>query len=183
LGPWLEIQLSASVALDQFIAGDRRLHPAIHEIERVIIGVARDVVHQVKQSDVPGAGQVGIILRDLVMDGKFAVLGQQEDAGGGELFGDRTEGKHGVGRDGRASRQRTLPIDAGPWRFPIPRQGHGQTGNPPGPRDLGNVGLNRRRLERGWRRRQRFLGGGGGGQHGQAEKEHRSFHVNLAGRS
>ena len=69
---------------------DRGQHAAVEEVQRVAIRVAGDVVHQVEQRDVLRARELWIILRDRIVDGQLAVLGEQQDGGAGELLGDGT---------------------------------------------------------------------------------------------
>ena len=47
------------------------------------------------------------------MHRQLAVLGQQQDAGAGELFGHRTDGEDGVGGNRAAILQRTFAITLG----------------------------------------------------------------------
>ncbi len=67
-----------------------------------VVGVAAGVREEVAEGDVVGAGEIGVPAGDGVVEGELAILGEEEDAGGGELLGDGADGVvHGGGGGGR----------------------------------------------------------------------------------
>ena len=61
------------------------------------------------ERDITGTRQARLILRHLVIDGQLAFLGQQQDAGAGELLGHGADGERGVRLDGGPSSSKRLP--------------------------------------------------------------------------
>src|SRR5581483_8738792 len=60
--------------------------------------------HEVAEGDFVGAGEVGEVLGDGVVDGELAALLQQKDGVGGELLGDAADGIRHVRRGGPGRR-------------------------------------------------------------------------------
>lgn len=106
LAAGFEIEFAARVLAKEFIPGDRGQHVAVEEVQRVAIRVAGDVVHQVAQRDVLRARELRIILRDRIVDGQRAVLGEEQEGGAGELLGDGTNRELRVLLDGSSVVQR-----------------------------------------------------------------------------
>ena len=85
---------------------DRGQHAAVEEVQRVAIRVAGDVVHQVEKRDVLRARELRIIFGDGIVDGQFAILGEEQEGGAGELLGDGTNREQRVLLNGSSVVQR-----------------------------------------------------------------------------
>ena len=138
----LEVQLAAGILLDQLVRVDGPGQAAIHEVERVIVRVTRHVRHEVVERDVAGAGQAREILGHLVAGGELTLLGQEEDAGTGELLGDGTGGEQRVGADLGAGLQGGLAIAPDQDDLAVAHDGHGQADEALGLHLAGKVFIN-----------------------------------------
>ncbi len=98
-GAGFEVEGAPGVLAKELVGVDGLLHAAVDVIEGVVVAVTGGVVHQVEEGDILGAGEGGVPSGDAVVDRELAVLGQEEDAGAGELFGDGADGEEGVGLD------------------------------------------------------------------------------------
>ena len=101
-----EIEFAARVLVKEFIPGERGQHAAVEEVQRVAIRVAGDVVHQVEKRDVLRARELRIIFGDGIVDGQFAILGEEQEGGAGELLGDGTNREQRVLLNGSSVVQR-----------------------------------------------------------------------------
>ena len=129
-GPRLEIEFAGRILADHLIGLGGLHQSAIYKIQRIVIWIARDVIHQIEQRDVRRTRQMREVLAHRVVDGEFSRFSQQQDGGASELFGHRANRENGVMADRRWFRQRTQTVSFGENNPPVFHNGNGKADAP-----------------------------------------------------